>query len=264
MNRPTGALALGTGLVLFGLLLCGCGQLLGARPEIRQKHRYTVAAEPVRQDLGASLRPYPVTVQLQLFDIAGHYNQLEIITRSSPYEFRRDQLHTWGVRPREMLTYVVAEYLRDSQLFSRLLAGRDLPDERPDYILSGEIKAVERFDSGDRWFARLQLSMQLVRRADGTVLWQGEIPANDEIEVFDADMQYTVQAMSEILRRRMESFIRELDGLFMRLAVSPNDAQIAGALADSAAGAGPVAVRPDTAAARVPDYYEIIPGKLAP
>ncbi len=257
----------GAGLVLLVGALVGCAQLLGGQAEIRQKRRFAIVAEPIDHAFGQSLRPYPVTVQLQPFSIAAQYNQLEIVTRRSPYEFRRDPLHVWGLRPRDMLTQVIADYLRGSQLFVRLVTERELLEQRPDYTIGGSIRALERLDSGDRWFARLELSMQLVRQSDGMVLWRGEILPGDQLEVYSADMQYVVQAHSEILRRKMEGFVRELDGVFLRLTAPGSWPAAAAAAAADSASATPAVAPGDTAAAAplaVPDYYEIIPGKLAP
>ena len=266
MNRESIPRACLLGTLLTVLVLTGCAQLLGGKATIRQKRRFTIVAEPIRYAVTGSQRPYPVTVQLRTFDIPDHYNQLEIISRSSPYELRRDRLHVWALRPREMITEVVAEYLRKAQLFSRLSTDRDLLTDRPDYVLTGSIRALERFDSGDRWFARLLLSMQLVRQEDGQVLWQDDITRADEIEVFNPDVEYTVQALSEILRRAMESFVRQLDGLFLRMSSSPQGGPIAIAPADTTGlkGASALATPTDTTETSPPDYYEIIPGKLAP
>ena len=238
-----------------------CAQLLGGKAEIRQKRRFTIAVEPIRIDLENSKRPYSITVQLQTFDIAGAYSLNEIVSRRSLYELRRDPLHVWGQRPRDMITDVAGHYFRNAQLFTRLVSERNLLDQRPHYILNGAIRALERFDSGDRWFARLLLSMQLVRQEDGQVIWRGEITADDEIEVFNADMQYTVQAMSEIMRRKMEQFIRQIDVLFLNMQRSPGSPESAQLAADTTR-----AVRTETAAPQraTPDYYELIPGKLAP
>jgi ABC-type uncharacterized transport system auxiliary subunit len=243
------------------IALASCGQLLGGKAEIPQKRRFTIAVEPIQRYLEDSKRPYKATVQLQTFDIAGAYSLGEIVSRHSPYELRRDPQHVWGQRPRDMITDVVGKYFRNAQLFTRLTSARDLLDQRPDYVLSGTVGALERFDSGDRWFARILLSMQLVRQEDGQVIWRGEITADDEIEVFDADMQYTVQSMSGILRRKMEQFIRQLDSLFLHMHRSPGSPELVDLPADTAR-----TVRVDTAAAQpaAPDYYELIPGKLAP
>ncbi len=244
------------------LLLTGCAYLVGSGPEIQQRRRFTIVAEPIRHEPERSMRPYPATVQLKTLDIATHYNQLEILSRSSPYELRRDRLHVWGLRPREMLTQVIAEYLQRGQLFERLTTDRELLDRRPDYVLSGSISALERFDSGDRWFARLVLNLQLSRQTDGQVLWRGDITRDDEIEVFAADMEHTVQALSEILRRNMELFVYELDTLFMRLTSNGEPAAELTRWQESI-------IRPETEESgadtvQVPDYYELIPGKLAP
>jgi len=248
-------------LLFIPLALTSCAQLLGGKPEIRQKRRFTIAVEPIRFNLKNSKRPYSATVQLQTFDIAGAYSLSEIVSRRSLYELRRNPLHVWGQRPRDMVTDIVGQYLRNAQLFTRLVSERDLLDRRPDYVLSGSIRALERFDSGDRWFARILLSMQLVRQEDGQVIWRGEITDDDGNEVFNADMEYTVQTMSEILRRKMEQFIRQLDVLFLNMERTPGTPEPAQLPEDTTR-----VVRVDTAATQrvVPDYYELIPGKLAP
>lgn len=248
-------------LVALGIF-SSCTSILGGKAEIQQKRRFTIVAEPIRRFLEESDRPYTATVQLRAFDIAGSYNQSEIVSRSSLYELQRNPLYSWGQRPRDMITDVVLGYLKDAQLFTRLVTERALLDERPEYVLSGTIKALERFDSGDRWFARLLLSMQLVRREDGQVLWRGEITDEDELEVFNSDMEYTIQSLSEILRRKMERFIREIDFLFLNMEHAQNGVSLRLLAPSDSTGS---AVSDSTENQRViPSYYELIPGKLSP
>jgi len=261
-TKPVGRLLAAACLGVALTSLLSCAQLLGGKPQILQKRRFNIPIEPIRRYLENSERPYTATVQLQTFDVAGAYNQSEIIFRTSLYELKRDPLHTWGQRPRDMITDVVEVYLKEAQLFTRLVTDRDLVDRRPDYVLSGTVKALERFDSGDRWFARLVLSMQLVHQEDSRVIWRGEITDDDEIEVFNPDMEYTVQAMSEILRRGMEQFIREIDFIFLKMQGPQEEAlQEIATLADTTQ-TSPA----DTTQSRreIPSYYELIPGKLAP
>jgi len=248
--------------LLFALgSFSSCASLLGGKTELQQKRRFTIATDPIRGYLEESNRPYSATVQLSTFDIAGSYNQSEIVLRSSPYELQRNPLYSWGQRPRDMITDVVLGYFKDAQLFTRLVTERTLLDERPEYVLSGTIKALERFDSGDRWFARLLLSMQLVRQEDGQVIWRGEITDADDLEVFNSDMEYTVQSLSEILRRRMERFIREIDLLFLNMNSNGGTPLTLPAPSDSTGGAATAATEIEQ---EIPSYYELIPGKLAP
>jgi len=103
--------------------------------------------------------------------------------------------------------------------------------------------------------------MQLVRQEDGRVVWRGEITADDEIEIFNADMEYTVQAMSEILRRKMERFIRQIDLVFLNLQRPAGIPE----LVESPADAVQVTqTDTDTSEPVVPDYYELVPGKIVP
>ena len=234
-TRLTRHLAALVVVTLAASMLCSCAGVLGGKPEIRQKRRFLIPVEPIRGGLNDSERPYTATVQLRAFDIARSYSQIEIVVRDSRYELRRDPLHTWSQRPASLITDAVFEYLRQAQLFTRLVSDRDLLDQSPDYILNGTVTALERFDSGDRWFARLTMSMQLVRTSDSQVIWRGAITPEEELEVFNRDMAYTVQSISEILRRGMQRLVREIDFIFLnmqrRQVVTPDDLA---ALADSA------------------------------
>jgi hypothetical protein len=51
--------------------------------------------------------------------------------------------------------------LRQANLFTFVGGDRDFYASRPDYVLSGRVKALERFDSGDVWAARLHINIQL-------------------------------------------------------------------------------------------------------
>ncbi|MEW6754113.1 MAG: ABC-type transport auxiliary lipoprotein family protein [Candidatus Latescibacterota bacterium] len=242
-------------------VLPACSQLLGSVAQVEQKRRFTLVWEPIRGDVPGSERPYPVTVQVRPLSMAGAYDQTEIVTRRSPYELERERYRVWAQRPGEMLTDLVAEYLRAARLFARLASPDELLNERPDYVLTGAVDAIERFDSGDRWFARLALSLQLVRQQDGAVVWRGEIPQELKVEVYSPGMEHAVEAQSEILRRNMEQFVQQIDvalGPAGRTLRAPAGA--AGAAADTMGQVGANGGRPEAP----PPYYEFIPGKVAP
>ena len=259
-NRPV---LRGLGLALLPVLLCGltsCTQLLGGKAEIRQKRRFLIQPLPIRNYPPNSERPYNGVVHLKDFNVLGAYNQVKIINRTSPYELGFDPFHSWADRPRDMMTHTVAHYLTQAQLFTQVVLDTDLLDRRPDYILTGTLEALERFDSEDIWYARLVLSMQLEHRESGQVIWRDRITANDEMQVFNEDMEFAVDALSQILLRGMERFIAEIDQTLLARkyggadrplnAVRPNSLQ---------------QVQADTSGAILDSpYYQIIPGKIAP
>jgi ABC-type uncharacterized transport system auxiliary subunit len=247
-------------LFLLGICLVvlnSCAQILGGKAEISKKSTYRLKLLPIRY-LEGSRRPYDKLVQLKDIVISSEYNRRPIISSSNPYQIEEDPNHSWSQRPAEMVTNMVASYLNEAQLFRQLVRERDLIDDRPDYILKGEINALERLDSSDIWYAHLVMTLTLENVEKGQVIWKGEITDKDDIEVYDSAMQQTVVSMSELLGRKMERFIREIDLIFLReydptLQIPENG----NSSNDSTKVDTTDAVR------QIPSYYELIPGKIA-
>ena len=124
-------------------------------------------------------------------------------------------MNSWITRPGDLFTDAVQQYLRQADLFTYTGGDRDFYDRRPDYVLTGIVKAVERFDSGDVWAAHLAMSMELVRGEDAQVIWQKDF--DEERQVFFPEMKHTVAAFSQILGQQMEASMREIDFLFLNM-----------------------------------------------
>jgi ABC-type uncharacterized transport system auxiliary subunit len=256
---PRGRLTAVAG-ILVALLQVGCAQLLGGKAELPQRRYYTISLEPIRGLLKESERPYPLQVQVRTFEVLRAYNRNEIIFRRDRYELKRDGLHGWAVRPGDLFTDVVLQYLRQASLFTVVGGDREFLERRPDLILSGRVKVLERYDSGDLWAARLAISLELTREADGTVVWRGEF--DRERDVFNPEMTYTVAALSEILRGQMEQYLREIDYLLLNQKRQREGKPLVAAGTDTTVAAPAVGDTVPT----VPTTgdYELIPGKLAP
>jgi ABC-type uncharacterized transport system auxiliary subunit len=245
------------------IALNGCAQLIGGKTEIRERRKFTLVSHPLRLSLQGSKRPYPFNVQVQKFAVPGIYDRDQIVFRLSEYEMHYDKLHLWANRPSKMLTDIVEEYLNGATLFTQI--SQEYLDKRPDYILSGTVKAIERFDSGDLWYAHLSMSMKLVDSATNEVFWNREF--NERPRVYFKDMAYSVEALSEILRKQMEQSISEIDFKFLHK-LRQQEGQPLEELAAQVGGQSPQgpSVQNDTLNnifAPNPDY-QIIPGKLAP
>jgi ABC-type uncharacterized transport system auxiliary subunit len=199
----------------IALICSGCAQILGGNAELPQRRFYDFGTEVVQSGLAQSERPYAVQVQVKTFDVQRAYNRTEIVFRRDQYELHRDPLHSWITRPGDLFTDAVQQYLRQADLFTYVGGDRDFYDRRPDYVLSGVVKAVERFDSGDVWAAHLAMSMELVRQEDALVVWQKDF--DDERQVFFPEMKHTVAAFSQILGQQMETSMREIDFLFLNM-----------------------------------------------
>ena len=245
-------------LLLLALLasLNACS-LLGGRTQMLTRRKFVIQAGDLNLSLPDSERPYPFSVQLKKFEVLGFYDRNQIVFRLSEAEVKEDRWHIWAVRPSDMITGAVEQYFKDARLFSHV--SQEFLDLRPDFIFTGTIEAIERFDSGDLWFAHMAISMQMMDQGNQTV-WTRKFEVKQQ--VYNQDMVYTVETLSEILRHQMQLAILDLDFKFLNIQHQREGRPLAGekplaepAAMDTAATAAPPAGTAD---------YEIIPGKLAP
>jgi len=247
-------------LILLPVLQTSCAQLLGGNAELPQRRFYDFKAEPVRNAMPNSERPYAAQVQIKPFAVQRAYNRTEIIFRRDQYELHRDPLHSWITRPGDLFTDAIQQYLREANLFTFVGGDHDFYERRPDYILSGTVKAIERFDSGDVWAAHLAIAIQLVRQEDSFVIWQKDI--DEERQVFFPEMKHTVAAFSQILNQQMESSMREIDFIFLNMT---RDNGGVPAVFDTLGTGAALADTVLQVEIETDDKdYELLPGKLAP
>ncbi len=248
--------------VLLALLAAGgCSSLFAGKAEIPERRKFIIEGQPLPLKLPFSERPYEMKVQIERFAISKFYERDQIIYRLSPEEIRDDRYNLWAVRPSEMITNAVAGYLRGAGLFTDFRP--DFLDVAPEFTLTGTIDAIERFDSGDRWWARLDGSLKLVD-GEGRIFWQHRFAPN-EMEVFERDMVFTVQGMNQILLQNMIEAIRSLDRALLIRKASAEGRDLTGLLEEE--GGNGVAVMTEDETEEVPretEDYIVVPGKLAP
>lgn len=251
----------GAAALLVLVAAAGCTSLVAGKAEVPDRRKFIIQENPLGLNLSLSERPYELKVQIERFAIAKFYERDQIIFRLSPEEIRDDRYNLWAVRPSEMITDAVADYLRTANLFTDFRP--DFLDAAPEFTLTGTIDAIERFDSGDRWWARLDASLQLVD-GEGRIFWQHRFDPN-EVEVFEPDMAFTVQGMNQILRRNMLDAVRSLDRALLIRKASAEGRDLTGLLEEE--GGNGVALITEDEAEEVPretEDYIVVPGKLAP
>jgi ABC-type uncharacterized transport system auxiliary subunit len=235
---------------------------MGGKAELPERRKFIIEAMPLRLPLPPAPRPYPYRLEVREFAVSRLYEKDQIVFRRSPEEIREDRWHVWAVRPSQMITDAVEQYLRDAHLFADIR--QEFIDTSPDFALTGTVNAIERWDSGDQWYARLVIAMQVVDRAN-QVIWRREF-GQEAQQVYNPDFSLTVEAMRGRLRQYMEQAIPEIDlQIHIRMLQERNQPYEHLLAVDTAAGVA----QADTAAAEgtIPGshpHYEIIPGKLAP
>lgn len=249
-------------VLLLTSLLPACSQLLGGKAVVRENRKFVVADSiPLRVTLPSSQRPYPYKVAVERFDVSRLYDRNQVIYRLSPEEIREDAYLRWANRPSDMITDAVEGYLRQSLLFKDV---RQEFLEEPDFTLSGNVKTIERIDSGDLWYAKLALAMQLTAKG-GEVIWQGEFGFGEPVQVYHQDFVHTVAKMNQMLHSYMMQAVKGID-LHILLLKHEGDPEKAEQLRAAYENGG-AAASSDSTSQRVlvpHPHYEIVPGKLAP
>jgi ABC-type uncharacterized transport system auxiliary subunit len=195
--------------------LLGCSaQLLGGKTVISERRKFLIEAKPLRLPFKNSERPYNYHLEIKKFNVSRLYDQDRIVIRLSDVEIRENRQQVWSVRPSEMLTDVVEQYFKKSDLFVN--ASQEFLDMRPDYVFSGTVSAIEELKTGGSRFARLAMSMQITDTEKNQIIWSGEF--DDQPPVPVDDMGKTVQTMRDILHRNMEEYLVELDFRFLNIA----------------------------------------------
>lgn len=172
---------------LLLVLLVGC---FGAR---RTERRYYVLhLAPPRADSNTRIQGL---LRVRDLDAESTYDKFQIVVRKNPYELSYRDGDVWAVKPNRMISDLLARRLQAYGLFSDV--NRELGAERPDYRLGGDLHAVELYDSGDKLYAHLAISLSLANFRTGDVMWSYSF--DERRDVPSLKFSHAVRTLSELL-----------------------------------------------------------------
>lgn len=188
------------GIIVLVLALLGTGCFTAKTPERRY---YVLNVAP----LGAPLRgPIPGLLRVRDLDAESAYDKFQIVVRKNPFELIYRETDVWAVKPGRMISDIIARSLLEAGTFEAVT--RELGERRPDYTLSGDLHAVEIYDSDDMWFAHLSLSLQLTRFSTGENLWS--FSYDERKRVPNQTFTHAIRALSELLTEANARAVREM------------------------------------------------------
>jgi ABC-type uncharacterized transport system auxiliary subunit len=131
------------------------------------------------------------------------YDRPQIVYRYDPFRFKYYNYKFWVAKPQQMVGEVLHRHFQHANLFreTSLVYQRQVPD----YELVGEIEAIEEYDSGDKWYAHLAMTLRLVRFADRTIIWTYQFDRKQE--VFNKEPVYVVRGMSDLMEEEMQEVL---------------------------------------------------------
>ena len=182
-------------------LIVGSTGCFGARSIER---RYYML-HPSLQNVPDADQRLPGVVYVRDLEIDRVYDKFKLVIRKSPYVLLYSGSHAWAVRPNRMVSDILAETLSEANVFSSV--SRQLAAGRPEYELSGTIRAIEAETGSDPWRAHVAIDLQLVRFDDGRILWRYAI---HDAQPMSDDLDDVPEAVSEILDRGLRRAIDDL------------------------------------------------------
>src|SRR5687768_13223800 len=176
---------LSIGVVAAVLLAAGCRS-----PASRHYYTLTSSAPAVR-----FTRPYPVKLRVAEMEMRRTYRRDELVTRADLHELTFLRRQRWSEPPQRMISGIIREHLRRSGIGAEIQD--DTTIDEPDFILAGEVEAIEQLTEGDDHFAHLAITFRLRRFKDDEMVWEFRVDARRPVS--GSSMRSTVRSLSELL-----------------------------------------------------------------
>ncbi len=188
-------------------LAAACALLTGCFGAVStQRSYYVLAGDPGSRPDRPAVRG---TVRVANLDSDAVYEKFQFVVRKNPYELRYSDLNVWAVKPNQMVSDILARTLLETGVFEGVT--RTLGEQRPDYILNGDLNAIEIYDSDDIWYAHLAISLSLTRFSDGGRLWQMSYDQRKLLP--ERSHAHAARAISELLAAAVRQAFVELSEL---------------------------------------------------
>jgi ABC-type uncharacterized transport system auxiliary subunit len=140
------------------------------------------------------------------FNAAAGYETARIAYRVSTQEMRYYAYRQWVSEPARVLAEMAVRHLRASGRFAEVARGDRIKD--PDLILDATVDAMEEFDRGETWNARLAMTMHVRRGDSDRLLFRHSF--DELLPCVKRDPDEVARGVSKIYARQMELIARRM------------------------------------------------------
>ncbi|HTE55069.1 MAG TPA: ABC-type transport auxiliary lipoprotein family protein [Kofleriaceae bacterium] len=186
-------------VVVCVALVCAAAACSTPQP----RHYYTLTGR-----LPATRFPnaYPVKLRVRDLEMRRSYRRDELVVRTDTNELTFLRRQRWSEPPQRMISGLLREQVRRSGI------GAEVQDDggtsEPDFVLSGEIEAIEQLSTARDHYAHLAITLRLQRYKDDATVWDFHIDARKPVG--GASMRSTVRALSEMLAAETDRAVADL------------------------------------------------------
>ncbi len=203
---------------LLALSLLALALLAGCFATVEENRYYLLEYVPTPPAERLAKGPYPFSLRVKDFEVAEAYRRNNLVYRQSPHELRFYSYELWAVKPEYLVTDMVVRHLETAKLFYS--TSRSLDMEEPDYVLSGQVMALEEYDNGDEWFAHLSMGMSLQHVRTRQVIWSRTWDYRKKVRQLEP--VFVVRELSQILETITEQAVASIDSVMASGSGSPN------------------------------------------
>ena len=168
---------------------------------------YILDYRPVLRDSTLTVDPpFPYKVQVNTMKIPRTFDRVSVVVRYSAHRLDYYRYNLWAIRPQITISDLIANHISEYGIFSK--CQREFLEERPDYVITGTILAIEKFDNESYTAAHLAMKLYLRSYEGYDNLLVHEFDREAEMPVFR--MELFAKKLSDILREEVDNFIRKM------------------------------------------------------
>lgn len=183
-----------------------CGLLVSACSKKSVIRRYYVIEMPALETQNIQgLQQFDYKVDVRDFRVGSAFDQTRIALRTRSHELNYYYYHHWAVKPSQSVADVVYEFGEQTDVFRQLFRGISY---NPDYLITGQVKSIERIEEKNASFAHLSLQLELLNAESEVTVVQHEIDQTLPLE--EGTMNEFAQQISEIILMANQEFFAQV------------------------------------------------------
>ncbi len=151
-------------------------------------------------------KKFPYNVQVNEFSINRAYDNSRIVIRKSAHKIFYDRYSLWALRPQQSLSDLLIKHINSYNIF--LSCKKRFLHIKPDYMIQGSIKRIEKYDNPEITRADLQFTLELSNLKTDKVVLKREYTAYREL--YTDNMSFFARALSDQVKNSYEEFIMDV------------------------------------------------------
>jgi ABC-type uncharacterized transport system auxiliary subunit len=144
--------------------------------------------------------------------VAEAYRRNNIVYRQSPHELRFYSYELWAVKPEYLVTDMVFRHVETAKLFHEVTRTLDMIE--PEFVLSGQVTALEEYDNKDEWYAHLAMNMTLQNTRTRQLVWSKAWDYRKKVRQLEP--VFVVRELSSLLEVIADEAVASLDSALSR------------------------------------------------